>query len=259
LLSSSILLDERSALLYLGITKGALVTLALAQYDDKYSMEDLDHISTEYRVKNYDHAINDSPVILKTCLNKFELLLLLKQTFASYGISPLTFNNFAENVTENPSMPMVMSELRSLYQRTLHTSFDLSKLLRVLSKNDFFTLIQAPRNPFTYLQVQPKHWRKPVDLYESIDIPGSFSVSLTECGIWHISDIDSMLYSMIILNCGSWGGLSIYDGTRRLLWRQPSAFTGSFVLEGYCKGGILIDNGYKQMLPINTTVNWRNA
>src|SRR5580692_7509629 len=98
---------------------GFSVTLGLPLVDEKYSIEDLDHIPTEYRVKNYDHGINDSPVILKTCLNKFELLLLLKNIFEPYGISPLTFNSFAENVTENPSMPMVMAELRSLYQRTL--------------------------------------------------------------------------------------------------------------------------------------------
>jgi hypothetical protein len=84
-----------------------------------------------------------------------------------------------------------------------------------------------------------------------------FTARLVPPGYWRLTNKDAVVYSIMILNCGAWGFLGIYDGTRRLIWAQPSAFTGSFVIEGFCKDGIIVDNGYGQHMGTNITVNWR--
>jgi hypothetical protein len=85
----------------------------------------------------------------------------------------------------------------------------------------------------------------------------AFTCGLQRSGYWRLATKDSVIYSIMILNCGSWGFLGIYDGTRRLIWAQPSTFTGSFVLEGFCKDGIIVDNGFGRRLGTNITVNWK--
>ncbi len=61
-------------------------------------------------------------------------------------------------------------------------------------------------------------------------------------GLHRISRRDSEWYSIQIQCGGSWGRLEIYDGTGRLIWAQPSTFTGSFVHMGYCEKGIVVAN-----------------
>jgi hypothetical protein len=255
--SKNILLDKASALLYLGITdRGLSESRVPVKEGHYYSLEDLAKLPIEYRIANTDYSKPDLTVVVKKCTKKFELLLFLHKLFKNVEMPNISFNSFTEIVSDTPDLGTVMQELRVMYQRDLYKFFDLDRLLNMLSLAGFFELDLAPQNIHTYLTFGPKYWLKPDEISSNGQM---FSYSLPSQGIWHLSKNDSVLYSMIILDCGSWGGLSIYDGTRRLLWKQPSAFTGSFVLEGYCKSGLLIDNGHGQIMPIRTTVNWREV
>lgn len=88
---------------------------------------------------------------------------------------------------------------------------------------------------------------------------GRCSVSIVQPGLWRLTRKDATIYSVQILSCGAWGGLSAYNSHRRMVWHQPSAFTGSFNLIGYCAGGIIFDTGYGKTIATNVTVNWREA
>lgn len=94
------------------------------------------------------------------------------------------------------------------------------------------------------------------------DIEHSFfadmhSWSSNKPGLFRLTRKDSVFYCITIMHPGDGGGLHIYDGFRRLVWPMPSAFTGSFVVNGYCQGGIIVDNGYGRSMGSNISINWR--
>jgi hypothetical protein len=86
---------------------------------------------------------------------------------------------------------------------------------------------------------------------------GRCSVSITQTGLWRLTTKTATLYSIQILSCGAWGGLTAYNGQRRAVWHQPSAFTGSFAMGAECEGGIIFDTGFGKEVATNITVNWK--
>ena len=90
--------------------------------------------------------------------------------------------------------------------------------------------------------------------------PGSLmrSVRLTRAGLWRVARRDAELYSVQIVSAGSWARARVIDGAEKILWYQPSTFTGSFWLGAYAEGGILVE--ISSALPheaCNLTIDWR--
>lgn len=108
--------------------------------------------------------------------------------------------------------------------------------------------------PFYYLKAPERDIQRPVVTQNG----KRGSVHLTSPGLWRIADKDVLWYGISITNCGACGILAVYEGsTRRLLWMQPSAFTGSFTMGAGVIGGLIIDNGYRKLVGTDITINWR--
>ena len=98
---------------------------------------------------------------------------------------------------------------------------------------------------------------QPVDVYCPA-APGSHwrCYQLFDSGVFRLSRRDSVFYSVMIAAAGSFGRLGVREAaTLRPLWRQPSTFTGSFVVDGFAKGGIIVE-AYMETPPF-ITVSWR--
>src|SRR6516225_4545518 len=86
---------------------------------------------------------------------------------------------------------------------------------------------------------------------------GRCSASITTTGLWRLTRNQAVMYSVQILSCGAWGGLTAYNGKRRMIWHQPSAFTGSFNMMADCEDGLIFDTGYGKDVATNITINWK--
>lgn len=82
------------------------------------------------------------------------------------------------------------------------------------------------------------------------------SVSVSKSGLTRIARRTSELYSVMIAHAGSFCELVIRDGFGVPLFKQPSTFTGSFVIGGCAKGGIIVDLRGNQQMP-TIQINWR--
>lgn len=84
-----------------------------------------------------------------------------------------------------------------------------------------------------------------------------YTWSSNERGLFRLTDTDAVFYGITLMYPGDGGGLYVYDGERRLVWTMLTTFTGSFVVNGYCKGGIIVDNGYGRSMGANISITWR--
>ncbi len=87
--------------------------------------------------------------------------------------------------------------------------------------------------------------------------PGSLtrSVQIVKAGKFRISRRHAELYSVQIVSSGSWGRARVTDAQGRVIWYQPSTFTGSFALGAGCENGIIVElSGTNAM---NFTINFR--
>jgi len=53
------------------------------------------------------------------------------------------------------------------------------------------------------------------------------------------------------------GHLTVFDGNGRAVFKQPSVFTGSFKLDGYCENGLLVRLGAGHHVCPNVTITWQ--
>lgn len=89
------------------------------------------------------------------------------------------------------------------------------------------------------------------------DVEGSHfrTYQLFDSGVFRLCREDCVFYSIMIAAAGSFGRLFIRTGTGRPLWAQPSTFTGSFVLDAFSEGGLIVE-AYMEAQPF-LTVTWR--
>lgn len=73
-------------------------------------------------------------------------------------------------------------------------------------------------------------------------------------GLFRLARRDCEVYSVQIVSSGTWGRARVLNGLGRVLWFQPSTFTGSFWLSAGSEAGLIVEN-YGEGL--NLTVNWR--
>lgn len=83
------------------------------------------------------------------------------------------------------------------------------------------------------------------------------SIQLFKAGRYRLARRDAEFYSVMIAAAGAWGRAAFYDGHQRLLWLQPSAFTGSFVLMAGADDGLIVELAGSQEIAPMLTVNWR--
>lgn len=77
----------------------------------------------------------------------------------------------------------------------------------------------------------------------------------TEPGIFRLSTAKWVnFYSTLVWKNG--GYLSLYDGTGRLIAAWPTLFTGSFVLQGACEGGLYARVGAAAGMAPANTISW---
>lgn len=84
------------------------------------------------------------------------------------------------------------------------------------------------------------------------------SIQVVRHGRFRISRRDSELYSVQIVSSGSWARARVTDAAARVLWEQPSTFTGSFWLGAAAAGGIIVEIASdREHEAANLTINWR--
>ncbi len=96
----------------------------------------------------------------------------------------------------------------------------------------------------------------PVDIFTPA-APGTLMrcYQLKDSGVFRLSRRDCSFYSIMIAMAGTCGQIVLRTGEQRIIWMQPSSFTGSFVLDGFCEGGLMVE-AYMEGWP-SVTVNWR--
>jgi hypothetical protein len=83
-------------------------------------------------------------------------------------------------------------------------------------------------------------------------------VSLHKSGLYRLARRSSELYSVLIVGQGAWAKARIMTGTGRPVWEMPSAFSGSFLLLGYCEEGIIAHlHAFEQGDSLNFSVQFR--
>ena len=90
--------------------------------------------------------------------------------------------------------------------------------------------------------------------------PGSLmrAAHLTAPGRFRLARRDAELYSVQITSAGAAGRIVVETGDGREVFRQPSTFTGSFWLSGYCEGGIVVIlHAPDEYTAPHVTINWR--
>lgn len=99
-----------------------------------------------------------------------------------------------------------------------------------------------------------------IDLYGR-PVPGSLmqAVSIGKTGTYRIARRDAELYSVQICSAGAWGSAKIFDAEGNDMWFQPSAFTGSFVINGHAVGGLLARIYSNDSFAPNLTINFREV
>lgn len=77
-------------------------------------------------------------------------------------------------------------------------------------------------------------------------------------GAFRLSRRDCELYSIQIVGGGTWTRIRLMDGNWRVVWEQPSAFTGSFWLSAACSDGLICEvHARDETSCPNLTLNWR--
>jgi len=96
-----------------------------------------------------------------------------------------------------------------------------------------------------------------VDVYAP-SAPGSLmrSHKITAAGRFRLARRHAELYSVQIVAAGAWGRVQLEDALGRLLFLQPSMFTGSFWLGGGAIGALIAVVNARDAAP-NLTINWR--
>ena len=74
-------------------------------------------------------------------------------------------------------------------------------------------------------------------------------------GVYRLARRDVAFYSIMIAAAGSFGSIVVRTGTRRMLWAQPSSFTGSFVLDCFSEEGLIVE-AHMEAQPF-LTISWR--
>ncbi len=99
-------------------------------------------------------------------------------------------------------------------------------------------------------------------LFDPIDLriparPGTLvrCCQLDTPGVYRLSRRDCAFHSIMISASGSFGQIVVRTGARRKIWAQPSSFTGSFGLDGFCEDGLIVEI-HMQGRPF-ITVDWR--
>ena len=97
---------------------------------------------------------------------------------------------------------------------------------------------------------------EPKDVYTPAS-QGSFfhCFQLVDAGVFRLARRGCVFYSVMIAAGGSFGRLWVRAGNGRPLWGQPSTFTGSFVLNCYAEGGLIVQA--EMSTPPFLTVSWR--
>lgn len=83
------------------------------------------------------------------------------------------------------------------------------------------------------------------------------TVTLARNGIFRLARRDAELYSVMVAAAGAWGRAKVMNGRGEPKWMQPSTFTGSFVLNGGCEEGLLVELYGSGNTAPNLTVQWR--
>jgi hypothetical protein len=81
------------------------------------------------------------------------------------------------------------------------------------------------------------------------------TLMLCKTGNFRVSRRPVELHSVIIEGTGAWGRIEICDGDGRLLWYQPSTFTGSFYVMGGSEYGLIVS--VHATTPAVVTINYR--
>jgi hypothetical protein len=89
--------------------------------------------------------------------------------------------------------------------------------------------------------------------------PGSLmrAIILRRCGETRLARRDAEFYSISITCQGSCGYLRVTDNHGIPKFYQPSAFTGSFVIGGHCRDGLIVD--MEAATPPTVCINWRES
>ena len=88
--------------------------------------------------------------------------------------------------------------------------------------------------------------------------PGSLMRShrVDDLGLFRLARRSCELYSVEIVSAGAWARVRVMNGLKRVLWYQPSCFTGSFWLSACADEGLIVEIGSQDRAP-NLTINWR--
>ena len=78
---------------------------------------------------------------------------------------------------------------------------------------------------------------------------------LTDNGVFRLARRDCSFYSIMIAGAGTCGQVVVRTGRWRIVWATPSAFTGSFVVDGACEEGLIVE-AHMDGRPL-IVVNWR--
>jgi len=83
-----------------------------------------------------------------------------------------------------------------------------------------------------------------VDLYAPC-APGSLMRAqiVDKVGLFRLARRSCELYSVQIASAGAWARMKVMNGRGRVLWLQPSSFTGSFWLGAGAEDGLLVEIG----------------
>jgi len=78
---------------------------------------------------------------------------------------------------------------------------------------------------------------------------------IDQCGQFRLSRRDCELHSVKVITQGSSGFIELSDWSGRPLWRQPSSFSGSFVLGCFAEHGLVIMQ--EMAVPASIAISWR--
>lgn len=88
--------------------------------------------------------------------------------------------------------------------------------------------------------------------------PGSLmrAAIVDRVGVFRLARRSCELYSVQIASAGAWARMRVLNGRGRVLWYQPSAFTGSFWLGAGAEDGLVVEIGAMDRAP-QLIVNFR--
>jgi hypothetical protein len=99
--------------------------------------------------------------------------------------------------------------------------------------------------------------RQPIDLFAPC-APGSLMRAqiVDRVGLFRLARRSCELYSVQIASAGAWARMKVMNGSGRVLWFQPSSFTGSFWLGAGAEDGLLVEIGSADRAP-QLAINYR--